>query len=306
MRTKLDDHGQPKFGGFNQQRNINKALVFLKGYLQGIQADQHLNQYETVYLNLWIKDHFEDQSQADLVLLENQLDTALEDGVITAQEQQGLLNTIDTILHQRDWHLGDDDLGLHQAETSTINEFLGFLVGIAVDHQLQPQEIEKLKAWFGNPIVRDELVFAPLITSLLECEKTSTPDYSTLLEVIIQTSGVQFTNTGSAMLDSVNAFEPPKSIEYLGKHICFTGKSELGTRKQWMAFIESQGAVFHTNVTQDVDYLIVGTHGSKDWSHVTYGRKIQTAIQRQKQGQKIQVLTEKQWLALGQVSFEFK
>ena len=42
-----------------------------------------------------------------------------------------------------------------------------------------------------------------------------------------------------------------------------------------------------TNVTQQVDALIIGTFTSKDWRFSSYGRKIEKAWKKQKKGHHI-------------------
>ena len=46
----------------------------------------------------------------------------------------------------------------------------------------------------------------------------------------------------------------------------------------------------------DLDYLIVGTLNSRDWIYQSFGRKIEKAKEYQKQGHKVKVITEEQWL----------
>nr|DAJ56330.1 MAG TPA: Translation initiation factor IF-3, C-terminal domain [Bacteriophage sp.] len=43
--------------------------------------------------------------------------------------------------------------------------------------------------------------------------------------------------------------------------------------------------------------MIVGTLNSRDWIYQSFGRKIEKAKEYQKQGHKVKVITEEQWLS---------
>ena len=46
----------------------------------------------------------------------------------------------------------------------------------------------------------------------------------------------------------------------------------------------------------DLDYMIVGTLNSRDWIYQSFGRKIEKAKEYQKQGHKVKIISEEQWL----------
>ena len=52
---------------------------------------------------------------------------------------------------------------------------------------------------------------------------------------------------------------------------------------------------FSKNVTQNIHYLIIGSIGSDDWIHSSFGRKIEKALQFKKQGKNIIIISEDHW-----------
>jgi hypothetical protein len=48
-------------------------------------------------------------------------------------------------------------------------------------------------------------------------------------------------------------------------------------------------------ITKDLNYLVIGEVGSRDWIHSTHGRKIEKAIDYNDRGCRIAIVTEQHW-----------
>ena len=68
---------------------------------------------------------------------------------------------------------------------------------------------------------------------------------------------------------------PPPSFAWSGSVFVFTGKFAFGTRASCQCEADKRGGRCESNVTRRTRYLIIGTFGSRDWVHTSFGRKIQ-------------------------------
>ena len=83
-----------------------------------------------------------------------------------------------------------------------------------------------------------------------------------------------------------------QEIDFEDSLFCFTGESEKAKRKDIAELIESLGGKFKNGVTKQTRYLIVGNKGNPCWAFSCYGRKIEEAVQRRKEGQKLTIVNE--------------
>lgn len=54
----------------------------------------------------------------------------------------------------------------------------------------------------------------------------------------------------------------------------FTGKFAYGTRADCEREVSDRGSLCELTVTRRTSFLVIGTFGSEDWAHSSYGRKI--------------------------------
>lgn len=93
------------------------------------------------------------------------------------------------------------------------------------------------------------------------------------------------------------AYDIPKKLAYRGKTFCLSGNFTTGSKEYCAAKIEAKGGIVVKNVTQKVDYLIVGEEANPDWAMGNYGRKIERAMElREKTGAPL-IIQEKDWRA---------
>ena len=78
----------------------------------------------------------------------------------------------------------------------------------------------------------------------------------------------------------------------------FTGKFAFGPRKECERQVHSLGGRCEESVTQQTNYLIVGTFGSRDWVHTSFGRKIEKAVAYRRSGMGLAIISEDHWAGL--------
>ena len=89
---------------------------------------------------------------------------------------------------------------------------------------------------------------------------------------------------------------PAPNIEFFGKTFCLTGSFTIGTRTQCEAIIKSLGGESLKNVSNSVDYLVVGIIGSDAWVHSAYGRKIEKAVEIREKKKSIAIISEEHFI----------
>ena len=83
-----------------------------------------------------------------------------------------------------------------------------------------------------------------------------------------------------------------QEIEFEDNLFCFTGTSQIANRKDIADIIEHFGGKFNNHLTNKTRYLIVGNDGNPCWAFSCYGRKIEEAMQRRKNGQLLTIVNE--------------
>lgn len=89
--------------------------------------------------------------------------------------------------------------------------------------------------------------------------------------------------------------DPPPAVKVNGKTFVFTGRFTYGKRDACADAVEALGGNVWDSMTSDVDYLVVGSEGSRDWVHGSYGSKIQTAVLARKTYGKPAIISEVHW-----------
>ena len=56
--------------------------------------------------------------------------------------------------------------------------------------------------------------------------------------------------------------------------------------------IEAKNGYFTDSLTKKVNYLVICNKGNPHWAHMSYGRKFEQALKWQKEGERIRILTE--------------
>lgn len=77
------------------------------------------------------------------------------------------------------------------------------------------------------------------------------------------------------------------------KTFCLSGNFKFGSKKEVGNKLEKFGAKPKTNVTTDLDYLIIGCLNNSQWKCENGGTKLLKALEYKKKGYKIKIIKEK-------------
>ncbi len=99
------------------------------------------------------------------------------------------------------------------------------------------------------------------------------------------------------MTDGSPFDSPQPPVSFQGKQFIFTGKFSYGSRKACQTEVIERGglAPSRKSVNQEIDYLVIGTEGSKDWKRGSYGNKIEAAILSRRTHGSPAIISEEHW-----------
>ena len=285
----LDDDGQPISRGVNWRGNVNKQLQNLKGILNGIAADQLLDEKELGFLDLWLKDCIL-PSEGDVFDLRDQLETVLSDGILDEEEREDTLRLIDSMLEFGRFGF-DGDSG------NKLNELIGLLTGISSNDHISDTEVRFLRDWLAlndsNSGIWQFDQLSQCVENVLADGIITEQERLSLKKAFDSMSGIEFAETGSASAKTATAFlDEVKALSLDTLRVVLTGKFVANSRKVVSEKLVAKGCILQKGIRKDTDLLLVGGYPSRDWKFATSGTKIEDAIARRKQGHKILILSE--------------
>lgn len=89
---------------------------------------------------------------------------------------------------------------------------------------------------------------------------------------------------------------PPPQFSWMNTVFVFTGKFAFGTRMDCQHQVTRRGALCEKDITVRTQYLVIGTFGSRDWVHTSFGRKIQKAVKYREAGAGVAIVAEDHWV----------
>ena len=183
-------------------------------------------------------------------------------------------------------------------EDRRIDTLIGLSKGIVADGIVNQTEAEFLLSWLiqnqgnSNPIILNLL---SKVAVMLEDGVLDEDESEELLSVLRKLTGEPGEIGEVAKSTTLPIDSPQPSVEFNGTIFLFTGTFAYGTRKDCHAIAESSGARVSKTVTKSLNYLVLGTYVTDSWAHETYGRKIEKAMEYQKTGCPISIITEEHW-----------
>jgi NAD-dependent DNA ligase len=181
-------------------------------------------------------------------------------------------------------------------------EILGMAKGMLGDGVVNESEALQLREWLkGHPdaleqwpvnriVDRVERVFADGRVDDGERE-----DLRELLEALV--GGRAGMVCGEDASTELPLDQPPPQLWWRGSIFVFTGKFAFGTRADCERQIVTLGGLPERTITRRTRYLIIGTFGSRDWVHTSFGRKIEKAVEYRENGLPLAIVAEEYWAA---------
>ena len=183
----------------------------------------------------------------------------------------------------------------------TCESLIGICAGLVADGELNDREVLYLSTWLAdNAAVSNtwpaEVVLARVREVLLDGH-VSNDERQYLLDTLNDVVGGSFSDTGSVSgAPTALPLEAGVLVVLANRSLCFTGQFLFGTRSACERASISRGAACLSTVTKKLDYLVIGEMASRDWKNTTHGTKIENAIEVRKQGGRLRIVSEAQWI----------
>ena len=183
-----------------------------------------------------------------------------------------------------------------------ISELLGLMKGVLADGEVTEMEAGLLRDWACShadaveqwPVnrLKDRLdrIFADGGVDVAERR-----DLAELLEAIV--GGRAGIIVGEDAATDLPLDRPAPQLLWTRSVFVFTGKFAFGPRLACERHVTSLGAVTERAVTKRTQYLVIGTFGSRDWVHTSFGRKIEKAVEYRDAGVSLAIVGEDHWAA---------
>jgi len=177
---------------------------------------------------------------------------------------------------------------------------LGICQGLVADDTLNEREVVFLQLWLRDNIeiasVWPGCVVAERIESIVNDGVVTESELEDLKAVLASLLGGSLETTGATGgLSTTLPLDRAAKVVFPGKNFCFTGKFLYGTRKRCSAAVIALGGECVDSICHKMDYLVVGTLVSANWAYSSLGRKIESAVELQKNGHGLAIIGEEQW-----------
>lgn len=280
---------------FTTPAELHKAVNTLRGIVAGITTDYKISDDEINELSNWCMSHSHLINRHPFSELIPLIESVYKDEIVTASEANDIVWLCNNFVSDSDYY----DL-----VTSSLQFLNGLVHGIMADGTISDEEIHTLKTWVStNDYLSGTYPFdeiESLLMSILADGKI-TDDERNILKAFLS-NFIDLTTSYNLNEPEFTALKNQYSIdgvcaicqeiEFSDNVFCFTGQSEKATRQEIANVIESHGGTFKNNLNNKTRYLIVGNAGNPCWAFSCYGRKIEDAVNRRKNGQTLTIVNE--------------
>lgn len=274
---------------------LHKAVNTLRGLVAGMTTDRVATTEEVDELANWCIAHKHLIHRHPFRELIPLIERVYEDGIVTSEEASDILWLCNNFVSDTDYY----DL-----ITSSIQFLHGLIHDIMADGEISDAELHALKQWItANDFLMGIYPFDEIESLLMSVlmDGVVTHDERNMLKAFFS-EFIDLKISYNLNELTLNAMREKycikgicavcQEIEFDNNLFCFTGESERAKRRDIADIIESLGETYKDSVTNKTKYLIVGNKGNPCWAFSCYGRKIEDAVNRRKDGQKLIIVNE--------------
>lgn len=181
-----------------------------------------------------------------------------------------------------------------------IDELIGLGKGIIADKSINQHEASFMLDWLeANEHALDKWPANVLYRRVKEMMADGKLDENEKLELLTllqeTVGGVIFLERAENETAALPLTRPEPEILFSGKCFCFTGKFVYGSRAKCQEAVVCRAATVSATPGKTLDYLIIGSVGSSDWIHSSFGRKIEDAVELRNRFGKLAIVSERHW-----------
>lgn len=178
-----------------------------------------------------------------------------------------------------------------------IDELIGLIRGIMADGEVSEAEAITLAAWtVKHGEIATEWPVNVLVGRLNRIfadgrvDDDEREDLKSLLQEILGENE----NPLQTASTSLPLSRPVPDVIFDQNVFVFTGKFAYGPRRVCEAEVLARGGRIGSYVTLQTSYLVIGSVGSRDWIHSSWGRKIEKAVEYTKLAP-LTIISEQHW-----------
>lgn len=116
-----------------------------------------------------------------------------------------------------------------------------------------------------------------------------------LLETLQKLVGGTLESLADAEHVSELMFDPDAEVLFEGRRFCLTGNFVFAPRNTCAEAIERRGGTVSSAVSRKTHYVVVGSMGSPEWKHGSFGTKVEQAMTLKREGAEILLVDEDRW-----------
>ena len=172
------------------------------------------------------------------------------------------------------------------AQVNAMRHSLGSLVGLAqgmlCDGELSDKEIDALKRWCSE---NQQLCYSwpgdviyDKVTEVLKDGIVTEEERAQLIEVLRGLAAAPEDDLMGAARVTELAYDDVQSIEFMERRFCFTGEFMHGARPSCEGCVRDRGGLISKGITKELNYLVIGSLGSIEWKHGSFGTKVEKAM----------------------------
>lgn len=286
---------------FTGRAEMQKAMNGFLGILEGISIDHDVVSLEVQELTHWYnlyRDLIDHHPFSEILPA---VDKALSDQILTYDEVEDLRWLCRQV----------SSVDYYNLITSEIQILHGVLHGLLADNVISDVEVAALQRWLDDHgDLKGTYPFDEIFSLLyaVTSDGAISDDERNTLKAFFS----EFVDCrDSCNLNALELAELRESCSVRGicarepnilikdHTFCFTGKSVLAKRDEIAEIIVGRGGSYANSINNKTQYLIVGADGSPCWAFSCYGRKIELAIQKRKEGCLLTIVNENDfWAAL--------
>lgn len=177
-------------------------------------------------------------------------------------------------------------------------QLIGIAQGLIADDHLADGEIYFLHKWLiANDAVRENPLISTLIVRIDEVLADGVIDEeerADLHSIIARLTASDFEMGELAKSTTLPLTDPAPAVVFEGKRFCCTGTFTFGKRRDCEAAIAERGGVV-ASLTKKTDFMVVGAYATESWKYESFGNKILKAVEMQKKGTPIAIVSEEHW-----------
>jgi NAD-dependent DNA ligase len=191
----------------------------------------------------------------------------------------------------------------YAASQNDLTRCLGALMGIAqgmlCDGKLSDEEICFLQEWLqSNRSMRDAWpgnILHARIQSTLADGVITDDERTHLVDTLLQMLGARPDTLAEPARATKLGLDLDHPVRFADAAFCLTGDFVFAPRSHCHEQIVKRGGIVKTSVSKKVSYVVIGSLGSPEWSHGSFGQKVERAMQLKAEGVPIAVIDEDHW-----------